>query len=94
VIVRKIDVERVPVFEPKDNPPVRADRGGPVSAEVAFQRVQAKSREVHRFDFVRAVEREQDQPDFFNVFRGKPAPVVALEQPTQRLVLDFVEQFS
>ncbi len=86
MIVDQIDVERMPVLKTKYDQPVRPDRDGLIAPEVAFQLVKAKSRQIQRVDRVRAVEREQDQPDFFNMFRRKAAPVVVLEQPTQRLV--------
>jgi hypothetical protein len=42
--------------------------------------MESERRQVHRFDSVGAMERQEYQPDFFDMLCGQAAPVAMLEK--------------
>jgi hypothetical protein len=77
---------RMPLGEPKGDPPVRANSDSPRTFTISFQRVQAKGRLVHILNLFRGVERREDQPQPVMLISLELPPLVMLEQELQALM--------
>ena len=83
MIVEVIDVDGVHPFKPEDHAPVAGNRNSPMAAELSFETMQRKSRQVHILGRPARVETGQDKPEPSDVRRSDPALRPCLEQPLQ-----------
>ena len=88
VVVHQIDIMNVPVFETKNNAPVRRDLDGPLAGFPGFKWMYLKSGHPQIPGRLRRVHRGQDPVDLGDLRWGQLASVsLAVEEP-QSLVLE------
>ncbi len=77
MVVRVVDIDRMAVLESKSHPPIARYRHRIIPAQIAFQWMQLKPREVHIRRAQAVVKRGEDVSQFRNVLRRQP-PRLAL----------------
>lgn len=77
---------RMPLREPKDDPPVCANGDSPSTFTISFQRMQAKGRLVHILNPYRGVECRENQPQPAEVISLELSPIIMLKQKLQTLM--------
>ena len=87
MVVHQVDVASSAIFETENNPPVGANREGPVSFPIAFELVQAVAGKIESLRGGSGVQYAQNTLDFVGQVSAKAAAIVLLEQPLQALVL-------
>jgi hypothetical protein len=81
VVVEEIDVESVAVLEAENDSPVPADRHGPEAPQLAFEWVQAKTRNVEGLSRSGGVQRRENTLDLTAQRRVDPARIAIFVEP-------------
>jgi len=74
MVVHVIDVDRVPILEPKRHPPFIGNRDGKVPFQRAFEWMQTKTRKIHTFRIAAAIQNAQYAFEFLDMIRGYSSP--------------------
>lgn len=77
MVVDQVNVGRVAVLKPEDNPPIRPYRDAPKSGQVPFKGVKLKAGDVHIFRLRTAFQLRQNTTHLFDML-GVDAPLVII----------------
>jgi hypothetical protein len=68
MVIRIIDIERVALDEAENHPPIRTNGDGPHTLQLAFQWMQAETRQVHIADRTGGVKSRENVSQLNRVF--------------------------
>jgi hypothetical protein len=81
MIVDQIDVMGVASIEVENDTPVGPDGHGPEAGQVALERMQPETGQVHLADLIRLIETRENALDLVDLIRPELAPIALLVQP-------------
>jgi hypothetical protein len=87
MIVDQIDVVGVAAIEAEDSTPVGSYGHSPEPGQVALERVQPETGQVHLADLVSFIETRENALDLVDLIRPELAPIAFLIQPPQSAML-------
>ena len=88
VIVEIVDIQRVAFGKAENHSPVSPHGDGPKAFELALERMEPKTGQVHIRDGSRCVESHENIAQFFGVFAHDPAVVVIFIKALEAFVAD------
>jgi hypothetical protein len=91
MVIDKIDIESIPVFEPEDNPPIGADRDCPISFQITLERVKPKARPFHIPDVNCDIQQPQNVLDLIDMLWAHTPCATFLEQPLKAFVPEALD---
>jgi hypothetical protein len=80
MIVHKVNIGRLAILEPKNNPPVRAHGHSPKALKVALQWMKAECRQLQRLDRLCRMQYTQNLPDLAEMLGVDTSGAVILEK--------------
>jgi hypothetical protein len=86
MIVDKVDIAGIPIFEPEHNRPIRPDGDGEKTSQLSFECMKSKAWAVEIVNPVRGIEQREDIPNPFDHVRRQKSGVVILIEAFQTLV--------
>lgn len=89
MVIDQIDVGCMAALDAEHNPPVRPHCDRPEALQVAFERMQPETRQIHVVRRSGTVQDEKDVPDLIQEVGADALPLTALEKPFQPLCLKF-----
>jgi len=92
VVVQIINVECITVGEAKNHPPVCANRHGPTTFPLTFERMQPETWHIHIGRCAGRVETRENITQLNDVFSGHAARVVVFVKALQPFVADRAYQ--
>ena len=88
MIINQLNITRVPILEPKNDPPVGADGDRPESFAAAFERMQAIAGKIKGLRSVCSVEGSQNIFDLVNEISSDLTAVATFVKSLQSLVFE------
>jgi hypothetical protein len=88
VVIEIINIQRITVSKAKDYSPVCANRRGPKSSELAFERMQPETGQVHIGDTAGSIEPRENVTQPFLAFAHYAAWVIVFMKAFQTLMAD------
>ncbi len=83
MVVDQVQIQRVAVLEPEDDPSVAADGDGPETLPIAFQRVQPVTGEADFIEPGPGIQDRKHLPHALDQSSVNPAAVVSVVEPPQ-----------
>src|SRR6185312_13799618 len=88
MVVGIIDIKHLPLFQAKDDAPVRLNRHSPKALEVTLERMRPVSRQVEVLRHPRNIESRQNAAQLFDMPGIQASRVVVLMQALQALMTE------
>lgn len=83
MVVDQIDIMSVASIKAEDDTPIRSNSHSPEPGQVALERMQPETGQVHPADLVSLIETRENALNLFDLVRPDLAPIAFLVQPPQ-----------
>lgn len=92
MVVNVIDVEHLALRKAENDPPIRANRGGPKTFQVAFEGVKAEAGQIHIRGSCGGIEPRENVTQLLHVLADHAARVVVFIKTPEAFVADRANQ--